>query len=317
MKIPALLVLAWPAFLAADPDAANTPVPVAVCDFETEHGVDPALGPAIAEIVRSNLSVLPRLYSVNPKQSANFHAPKFEETPGPKLAAEIGGHLGAKALLTGRISKAGSSLTVAAKVVETDTGSSIGVAVNGSASEPMADSVSKLAIKIGAAVLHRTESEAALLWTPATLRGSDRVSGGASFLSLHETAYVSAVDGRPIARDRENWAKDQPLAPGRHGVAAAYYDGSKIAGCLLFFDATPGRSYELRSEDRSNDKALLWIADAESGRPVTVWVSPARSKKPQPTNYLEVEMGSRQDAIIGSSRGFEWVPGRANGLFGQ
>ena len=317
MKIPALLVLAWPALLAADPDAANTSIPVAVCDFETEHGVDSALGPAIGETVRSNLSVLPQLYSVNPKQSANFHAPKFEETPGPKEAAEIGAKLGVKALVTGRISKAGSSLVFAAKVIEADTDSTTSVTVQGKGSEPMAGLISTLTLKLGAVVLHHTESEAALLWPSATIRGSDRVSGGASFLSLHETAYLSAIDGQAIARDRDNWNKDQPLAPGRHGVAAAYYDGTKVASCYLFFVVAPGKRYELRSEDRGNDKALLWIADTESDRPVTVWVRPARSKTLQPATHLEVEMGSRLDPMIGSNRGFEWVPGPAIGPFGR
>jgi hypothetical protein len=309
MKIPALLILAWPAFLVAAPETTDTAAPVAVFDFETERGVDPALGPAIAEIVRSNFAILPPLYAVTLKPGA--------EAPGPKDAAGIGGRLGVKTLITGRISKEGGSLVFAAKVIETGTDSVSGVTVRDNRSLPMAEVVSELTLKLGAVVLHHTESEAAALWTPASVRGSDRISGGSSFLSQHETAYARAIDGKAIARDRDNWKMDRPLGPGRHGVAAAYYDGETVGGCLMYFVALPGRHYELRSEDRANDKALLWLADADSGKPVTVWVSPARGKKVQPATFLEVDMASRPGPIDMQNSGFTWAPGKANVLFGR
>jgi hypothetical protein len=315
MKIPALLALAWPAFLVAAPESADTSAPVAVFDFETEHGVDSTLGPAIAEIVRSNLAILPPLYGVSMKPGAR--APKFGETLGPKEAAEIAGRLGASALITGRISKEGGSLVFAAKVVEADTDSVCGITVRDNRSVPMAEVVSELTLKLGAVALHHAESEADALWAPASLRGSDRISGGSSFLSQHETAYASAIDGRAISRDRDNWNMERPLGPGRHGVAAAYYDGSTVGGCLMYFVALPGRHYELRSEDKANDKALLWLADADSGKPVTVWVSPSRGKKIQPATFLDVDMASRQGPIDMQNSGFTWAPGKANVLFGR
>jgi hypothetical protein len=316
MKIPTLLVLAWPAVLVAAPETADAPAPVAVFDFETAHGVDSALGPAIAEIVRSSFAILPPLYGVRMKPGAR--APKFGETPGPKEAADMAGRLGARALITGRISKEGGSLVFAASVVEADTGSAAGVTVRDNHSLPMAEVTSELTLKLGAVVLHHTESEAAALWTPASFRGSDRISGGASFLSEHETAYASAIDGRAIDRDRDNWNRDRPLGPGRHGLAAAYYDGSNVGGCLMYFVALPGRHYELRSEDKANDKALLWLADADSGKPVTVWVSPASGKEVQPATFLEVDMAARPHPVLTQNSGFTWVPGgKANTLFGK
>jgi hypothetical protein len=182
---------------------------------------------------------------------------------------------------------------------------------------PLAEVVSELTLKLGAAVLHRTESEAAAFWAPASLRGSDRVSGGSSFLSQHETAYASAVDGRAVSRDRDTWKTDRPLGPGRHGVAASYYDGATVGGCLMYFVALPGRHYELRSEDRANDKALLWLADADSGKPVTVWVSPSKGKKVQPATFLEVDMNSPPGMIDMTNSGFTWAPGKANVMFGK
>ena len=315
MRIPALLILAWPAFLLAAPEAADTPAPVAVFDFETEHGVDSTIGPAVAEIVRSNFAILPPLYGVSMKPGAR--APKFGEKLGPKEASEIAGSLGARAVIIGRISKEGDSLVFAAKIIEADTGSASGVTVRDNRSRPMADIVSELTLKLGAVVLHHTESEAAALWTPASVRGSDRISGGSSFLSQHQTAYARAIDGKAIARDRDNWNVDRPLGPGRHGVAAAYYDGETVGGCLMYFVALPGRHYELRSEDRANDKALLWLADADSGKPVTVWVSPATAKKLRPANILELDMASRPAPIDVQNSGFSWVQGKANVMFGK
>ena len=205
----------------------------------------------------------------------------------------------------------------AAKVIEADSGSVSDVTVRNNRSLPMADVVSELTLRLGAAVLHRTESDAAALWTSASLRGSDRISGGSSFLSQHETVYASAIDGRPVSRDRDTWKTDRPLGPGRHGVAAAYYDGATVGGCLMFFVALPGRHYELRSEDKENDKALLWLADADSGKPVTVWVSPSKGKKLQPATYLAVDMTSRPDPINMQNSGFTWVAGKANVMFGK
>lgn len=315
MKVPALLVLAWPAFLVAAPEAADTPTPVAVFDFETAHGVDSRLGPAIAEIVRAGLGILTPLYGVSMKPGAR--APKFGETLGPRVAAEMAGRLGARALVTGRITKEGGSLVFAAGVVDADTGSASGVTVRDNRSLPLAEVMSELTLRLGAVVLHHTESEAAALWAPALLRGSDRISGGASFLSEHETAYASAIDGRAIDRDRDNWNRDRPLGPGRHGVAASYNDGSTVGSCLMYFVALPGRHYELRSEDKENGKALLWLADADSGKPVTVWVSPAGAPKLQPAIFLEVDMFSKRPAEMQNS-GFTWVPGgTANVLFGK
>jgi hypothetical protein len=316
MKIPVLLVLAWPAVLVAAPETAGTPAPVAVFDFETAHGVDSALGPAIAEIVRAGLGILPPLYGVGMKPGAR--APKFGVTLGSKEAADIAGRLGAKALITGRISKEGGSFVFAASVVEADTGTASAVKMRDNRSLPMAEVMSELTLKLGAVVLHHTESEAAVLWKPASLRGSDRISGGSSFLSEHETAYPSAIDGRAIDRDRDNWNRDRPLGPGRHGVAADYYDGSNVGGCLMYFVALPGRHYELRSEDKANDKALLWLADADSGKPVTVWVSPAGGTKLQPAVFLDVDMALRQRPAEMHNSGFTWVPGvKANVLFGR
>jgi hypothetical protein len=159
--------------------------------------------------------------------------------------------------------------------------------VRGGASEAIADMASELSLKIGSLVLHRPESEARQNWTPAAIRGSRRTKSSMPLLDRRETACVVAIDGRAIPREREKWDKDLPLAPGRHGIGALYFDSGGVATCEFLCDARPGARYQLRFEDGPDRTVRFWIADLRSGRPVGVWIADPVSGRLAPVIFAE------------------------------
>jgi hypothetical protein len=185
----------------------------------------------------------------------------------------MGRRLGAKALVTGRISQDGFALVLTARIVDTATGAASLVAVRGGASVPVADMASDLSLKIGGMVLRRSEAEARQIWTAATIRGAQRKAGPMPFFAGEETACVIAIDGRAVPHEGQHSDNGLPLLPGRHGIAVLYSGNGGIASCELFYDAKPGAQYQLRFEDEPGRTIRIWIADLGTGRPAGAWVA--------------------------------------------
>jgi hypothetical protein len=102
-----------------------------------------------------------------------------------------------------------------------------------------------------------------------------------------ETACVIAIDGRAVPHEREEWDKDLPLAPGRHGIGALYFDSGGVASCEFLCDARPGARYQLRFEDEPDRTVRLWIADLRSGQPVGAWILDPGSGRLVPVIFAE------------------------------
>ena len=123
-------------------------------------------------------------------------------------------------------------------------------------------------MKIAAIVTGQSDSQAGKTWAPAAIHGTQTRSNWLIF-SRSETAYVSAIDGRPVPHETETWSKDLELRPGRHWISGLSSDGELGAEVVLICDARPAAKYELRSETDSKQEVKLWIEDLATGQPAT------------------------------------------------
>jgi hypothetical protein len=104
----------------------------------------------------------------------------------------------------------------------------------------------------------------------ATIKGSEESSA----LLDNYTAFISAVDAKPVAAGREGWATPIELKAGRHQLTVEFRRGVFSARTLLEVDVKPDASYELRFTSDAelfgkNSYCDFWIVDLATGKPVT------------------------------------------------
>ena len=105
---------------------------------------------------------------------------------------------------------------------------------------------------------------------PATLKGSEESSA----LLDNFTAFISAVDGQPVAAGRSGWNTPLELKPGHHVLTVEFKRGVFSAKTQLELLATARTSYQLRYATDAqlfghNSFCDFWITDLATGRPVT------------------------------------------------
>ena len=105
---------------------------------------------------------------------------------------------------------------------------------------------------------------------PATIRGSEESSA----LLDNFTAFISAVDGQPIAAGRSGWNTPLGLKPGHHVLTVEFKRGVFAARAQLELMAAPKASYRLRYATDAqlfghNSFCDFWITDLATGQPVT------------------------------------------------
>lgn len=104
---------------------------------------------------------------------------------------------------------------------------------------------------------------------PASIRGSQE----SSTLLDHFTAFVSAVDGTPVAAGRAGWDQALPLPAGRRVLAVEFVRGAFQARTGIVFEAKPGAAYELRHASDAqvygaHSYCEFWIVDLATGEKI-------------------------------------------------
>jgi hypothetical protein len=138
---------------AARTIAADQILTVAVFDFESKDEAVRDLGPKVSALVTANLSANPQLITVERAELEKVLGEQelgLSGTVGPESAAKVGNLTGAKVLVTGRVMKIDSDLTIIAKIIGTETSRVYGEIVTGKASASLTDLSAELAKRIGA-----------------------------------------------------------------------------------------------------------------------------------------------------------------------
>ena len=259
------------AILVARPAAATGPQSVAVFDFESGPGSQPGTGASISAIVRADIALLPPLASVDLHQAG---APQpgsrleFSEPVSREIAADLGRQTGAACQVFGRFSRQGSEVVLESRIINSDTGAVSEATVRGKPPTALADLVSALSVRIAAIVTGRSDPEAARIWPPAEIRGTQERTGWLIFSEL-ETTRVSAVDGRSLPGDAGAWSREIVLSPGRHQVSVSWSVDNATAEVSFVWDARPATRYEVRSASGPGGALKLWIEELSAGRPAT------------------------------------------------
>ena len=105
---------------------------------------------------------------------------------------------------------------------------------------------------------------------PASIHGSQETST----LLDNFTAFVTAVDGQPVAAGRKGWDLSLPLTPGKHRLAIEFNRGVFLARAELELVAQPGATYELRHTSDAqvyggHSYCEFWIVDLATGEKAT------------------------------------------------
>jgi hypothetical protein len=267
----AYFLAALSAILAAGPAAAAGPQRVAVFDFESGPGSQPGAGASVSAIVRADIALLPPLASVDWQQAG---APQpgsrleFSEPVSREIAVDLGRRTGAAYLVAGRFSMQGSDVVLESRIINSDTGAVSEATVRGKPPMALADLVSALSVRIAAIVTGRSDLEAARIWTPAAIRGTQERTDWLIFSEM-ETARVSAIDGRSLPGDAGAWSREAAPSPGRHQVSVSWSVDNATAEVSFVWDARPATRYEVRSASGPEGALKLWIEDLSAGRPAT------------------------------------------------
>ncbi len=101
---------------------------------------------------------------------------------------------------------------------------------------------------------------------PASIHGSQETST----LLDNFTAFVTAVDGQPVAAGRKGWDLSLPLTPGKHRLAVEFNRGVFLARTELELVAKSGAAYELRHTSDAqvygqHTYCEFWIVDLATG----------------------------------------------------
>ncbi len=150
--------------LAASTIARATPqdiLTVAVFDFDSRDEAVMGLGPKVAALVNANLSAEPQIITVERAELEKVLGEQelgLSGTVNPDSAAKIGQLTGAKVLITGRVFKADDQTLLVAKVIGTETSRVYGEMVQGGSSAKLVDLSSRLAKKIAADVMEKSDT---------------------------------------------------------------------------------------------------------------------------------------------------------------
>ena len=141
--------------------AGDTPLPVAIFDFESKDEAVRDLGPKVATLLNANLSADPRIITVERAELEKLLGEQelgLSGTVSPETAAKVGHLTGAKVLITGRVFKADKELIVVAKIIGTETSRVYGELVKGTMATSITDLSSELAKKIAATVSEKGDT---------------------------------------------------------------------------------------------------------------------------------------------------------------
>lgn len=267
----AFFIAAWSATLVAGPAGAADLQRVAVFDFESGPGSQPGTGASVSAIVRADIAMLPPLASVDLNQAGvpqTGSRLEYSEPVSREIAADIRRRTGAAYLVAGRFSRQGSDAILESRIINSGTGAVSEATVRGKPPMALADLVSALSVRIAAIVTGRSDLEAARIWMPAAIRGTQERTEWLIFSEM-ETSRVSAIDGRSLPGDAGAWSREAALSPGRHQVSVSWSVDNASAEVSFVWDARPAAKYEVRSKNGPGDELKLWIEDLSAGRPAT------------------------------------------------
>jgi hypothetical protein len=151
----ALLLIAGRTF-AADPILT-----VAVFDFESKDEAVHDLGPKVSALINAHLSADPQLITVERAELEKVLGEQelgLSGTVSPESAAKVGTLTGAKILVTGRVMKIDSDLTLVGKIIGTETSRVYGEVVTGKSSASLTDLSAELAKKLAADITNKSDT---------------------------------------------------------------------------------------------------------------------------------------------------------------
>lgn len=168
MKIKLPIVVA--ALMAATISlrAGQSPLSVAVFDFESREEAVKDFGAKIATLLNAHLSTDPNLILV---ERAELEKALGEQelglsgTVSQETAAKVGHLTGAKVLITGKVFKADKDLMVVAKVIGTETSRVYGELTKGPSGTPLDDLAKQLAQKISTTMASKADTLVAKVQT--------------------------------------------------------------------------------------------------------------------------------------------------------
>jgi hypothetical protein len=134
---------------------------VAVFDFESKDEAVRDLGPKVSALINANLSADPQLITVERAELEKVlgeHELGLSGTVSADSAARVGNLTGAKVLVTGRVMKIDSDLTLVAKIIGTETSRVYGEIVTGKPGANITDLSAELAKKIAADVTQKSDT---------------------------------------------------------------------------------------------------------------------------------------------------------------
>ena len=179
MKTAICILLALPVVAVAASDKSAPNLHVAVFDFQTDGNLDaqlgvPNAGKVIANILASDLSALSPLTVVDRgavQQQLDSRRFDLLKPMSPVDAKGLGRSLDATTLVNGRVFIAGDGIVIAARVVSTETGQTLGAMVKSDGTTPVVDLLSNLSMQIGRTALVQLGAEAPS-WGSAMIVGS-------------------------------------------------------------------------------------------------------------------------------------------------
>jgi hypothetical protein len=134
---------------------------VAVFDFESKDEAVRDLGPKVATLLNAALSAEPQLITVERTELEKLLGEQelgLSGTVSTDSAAKVGHLTGAKALVTGRVFRAGDELVLVAKIIGTETGRVYGELVKGRAAGSITDLTAQLASKVARTIVEKAET---------------------------------------------------------------------------------------------------------------------------------------------------------------
>ena len=168
MKIKLLIVAAVLMVAAIRLQADQSPLSVAVFDFESKEESVKDFGAKVATLLNAHLSTDPNLILV---ERAELEKALGEQdlglsgTVSQDTAAKVGHLTGAKVLITGKVFKADKDLMVVAKIIGTETSRVYGELAKGPAGTSLDELATQLAGKISATVTAKAETLVAKIQT--------------------------------------------------------------------------------------------------------------------------------------------------------
>jgi len=154
--LTAALILTAGNILAADPIYT-----VAVFDFDSRDEAVRDLGPKVSALLSARLSAEPQLVTVERAELEKILSEMelgLSGTVSAESAARVGNLTGAKILVTGRVFKIDSDLTLVAKIIGTETSRVYGEIVTGKSGANITDLSADLAKKIAADVTQKGDT---------------------------------------------------------------------------------------------------------------------------------------------------------------